>query len=1034
MWLRKVVCIPIIMTILLSSLSISIGQEDESQIILRCATEKIQNTNPLKEGGGSWKILGLVYEGATKYDPNTGLLIPYIAMGSANKSHKATNITWVDRAVGNFGYSPRDVWDDSGKPEIIIFYDFENVYWHDGVQMSIRDVMFSFHAHATFQYPWLGHPLSDETNYSRTQWLDISIIWEAEDHSKAALKFVLQKPQYSIFEYYLSLPVLPYHIWGSMAGGQDIDGALIWYDANYSFLNRTSWQPSKAYSWTNPKPIGSGPFMWGEMESDRLTLTTWREHFYRPGYKYEAQAAQPNIDEISFRHYEHKEKAIMDLENDELDYISWTMPQSDINRFANEPDINIKYLKAASIVEIIYNLRGKSFGYNDTDQFSVKDLGKPLRKALAHCIDTTKIDAMTRFAPEGEKLGLYDEWKNTSAPRYAFDPNEAINILERAGYLMENPSLPPGRENNWLNPDGSSMGTGIDGTIELLIAGREYDPLMFQIGSMVADQIADIGIDIELIPLDINELWNRIFNGEFQMSIAAQNYPSHTLVKFELGEDEDMGPYRNPPRIWSPDPQGGAMDVTPYGPRLNVFISDPDGDPVTVTFYNAWDNNVIGIDQVEFYEGETASVRWHNLHGSITYSWYVIADDGDFRIRSPTWSFTTSASIGTRGTLTGTIDAEGIPQIYRQRPENYYYSHFHSESVYDGPNFSGYRNSSFDQLIERAMSPVNRELEEQYVQDAIATLDYDVPVNFLYYQYRYEVHRSDKFAGFIDDGSSSLLNLRSMTSVREREKNLLSVDFLNIPSSVISNSTSMVKIGVLDQDGEIVQDASILLESSAGNFALGGNMTNEQGVLITNFTAPYVPSETWAMNGTQVRVSIISVSKEGYQDALSIESFITIYPENVIPLSVEAIATMDVMEDMTSDDMAGYTYIDVLVTDPDQLPINEAIITIELDGAQMIPNTSTGMTDAQGSLRLKLTAMEVNETKECAITITASKRGFMDDQQQVFLTILPTNLEAGDIQIHDNGWTTTAAIISVVAVVGIAYAWWKKGRKKVGYT
>ena len=135
-----------------------------------------------------------VYEGATKYDQDTGLLVPYIAVGSANEFHNNSDITWDNCNVGNFGYSPKDAWENSSKPEIIIFYDFENVYWHDDVQMSIRDVMFSFHAQATSQYSWLGHPLKDDSNYSETQWLFTSIIWEAEDQSKAALKFILQEP------------------------------------------------------------------------------------------------------------------------------------------------------------------------------------------------------------------------------------------------------------------------------------------------------------------------------------------------------------------------------------------------------------------------------------------------------------------------------------------------------------------------------------------------------------------------------------------------------------------------------------------------------------------------------------------------------------------------------------------------------------------------------------------------------------------------------------------------------------------------
>lgn len=1031
MWLRKNICISIIMVLLLSSFQISLGQEDGEPAILRCAIEKIQNTNPLKEDAASWKILGLVYEGATKYNSDTNSLVPYIAVGSANESHNTLNPTWEDCTVGNFGYSPKAVWEDSRKPEIIIFYDFENIYWHDDIKMSIRDVMFSFHAQATSQYSWLEHPLIDGENYSKTQWLFINIIWEAEDCSKAALKFVLQKPQFSVFEHYLSLPILPYHIWGSKTARQEVDGAEIWYDTNYSISNMSSWQPSLASSWTNTQPIGSGPFMWGGIEGDQLTLITWRKHFYRPGYKYETQASQPNIDGISFRFYDNEEKAIMDLEGNNLDYIAWTMPQSKINQFASNPVLTLKYLKGAGMVDIAYNMRSKSFGYDYSNQFSSKDLGKPLRRALAHCVDAMEINTMTKFALEGESLGLYNECQNTSAPLYSFDPNEAILILEKAGYLLENSSLPPGNDNRWLNPDGSTIGNDPSGTIELLISKQEEDPLMFQIGNMLTSQMCEIGINIELVPLEINELWDRIFTGEYEICIVAQDYQTSTLVPFEFGDDEDDSTYSHPPDYPShPMPPGGATNVDPYGPMLSVVVSDPDGDPMTVRFYDASDNTQIGTERVDTRSGDVAWVRWHNLEGFTTYSWYATADDTDSVTKSPTWSFTTGAMIGRRASMGNFVVGEGVPEIYLQRPENYFYSSFHSSNIDGGPNFYGYQNASYDQLIEKAMFPIDRDVEIQLVQDAVAALAYDLPKNHLYYMYKYEVHRNDNFVDYVDDGSGSLLNLQSMISIRELEKDLLVARFLTIPLTAITDSTFQVKIRVLDQNGETISDASVLLESSSGHFTADSGLTNEQGFFTTYFTTPYVSSETESINGTAVWVSIKSVSKEGYRNAVSRDTIITVYQENAIPLSVKASALTDIIQDKDSSDLAGFTYVDVLVTDPNQLPIVGASITVELDGAQMVSDYMAGLTDSQGAFRLKLTATEVNETEECTVTITASKEGFLNGQQQLFLTILPTNLETDDVQIHNDSWPTIAISTSVAVLIGLSFIIWKKGRKK----
>ncbi len=1041
MWLRKVTCIFIILAVMLSGFQISVGQEndlnqdDDTPITFRCAIDRIYNTNPLEEDKVSWKALGLVYEGATKYNLETGRLDPYIAVGSANESRKSSNITWEDCTVDNFGYSKKILWENQSKPEMIIFYDFENVYWHDDVQMSIRDIMFSFHAHATSQYSSLGHPLIDENNYSVDQWMSINIIWESDDSSKAALKFVLQKPYYSVFLHYLSLPILPYHIWGSKVGNQQEDGTRIWYDEDYdSSLNGTAWKPTLAKSWSNGQPIGSGPFKWGELEEDRLTLVTWRKHFYKSGYKYDDLASQPNIDEISFRFYNRRDQAISDLENNDIDYIGWTMDESDLNQFSRDPDLEFNYLKGAVMVDIIYNMRKKSFGYDLKWPASGIDLGKPLRRAIAHCVDNEAINSMTDFATEGENLGLFYNWNNISAPRYAFDPNEAVSILKKAGYLLENSSSPPGNGNWWLNPDGTTIGSSLDGTIELLISRQEQDQLMFQIGTMVTQELRKIGINIELVPLETGELWGRIFAGEFDMCVVAQDY--ETPIDILTVPVYYPHLYNKPPRIIqytttydsSPSPKNGANNVDPDRARLRVFVSDPDGDPITVRFYNSITQKLIGTDIIywDTEEGVQASVWWPDLKGHTDYSWYVIANDTFSKVQSQTWSFTTKT--GTRGG--SSVEVEGFPDIYLKRPENYFFSSFHSDNIYDGSNLYGYQNASFDRLIEDAMFSIDRDVEIQLARDAVTALAYDLPKEHLYYQYKYEVHRCDTFVNYIDDGSGSLLNPRSIARIRPPEKNQMNVRFTTIPLLTISDYMSLVRVRVTDQHGRSISDAQVTMGSSSGNLSAYSGLTDEQGYFTTVFTAPNVLPGTNSSNGTPVMVSILPVSKEGYLDAAGRESAILVYPENYVTLYVEANAETDVIEDRISTSQAGHTDIRVRVTDQHGNPVASASVIVELDGARMFLDPPNGTTDYQGYLKLKITATEVNETEECRITIRASRDGFLDGQQQITLTILPVDLTVYTITTQNNSWLIIMLVGSAAALAVAAFVLSKRKKRK----
>ncbi|MHA1671330.1 MAG: hypothetical protein ACTSV5_12250 [Promethearchaeota archaeon] len=89
----------------------------------------------------------------------------------------------------------------------------------------------------------------------------------------------------------------------------------------------------------------------------------------------------------------------------------------------------------------------------------------------------------------------------------------------------------------------------------------------------------------------------------------------------------------------NPVPSDLAYDVDD-NLALSVDVSDDDGDTLTVTFYNASDNSVIGSDTVTGGSG-TASVTWSWVSSEMTCKWYVIADDGMGATQSSTWTFTT---------------------------------------------------------------------------------------------------------------------------------------------------------------------------------------------------------------------------------------------------------------------------------------------------------------------------------------------------------------------------------------------------------
>ncbi len=536
----RVIAVMVAFAILFSGLA-GISQAQDDELILRVAMQDdLKTTNPLTAGDvWTWNVIGYLYDGPMNTNPDTDELIPYIAIGSASTLDDGI-IDWTDCNIGDFDYTPNSTW-NSTIGEAIIFYDFEDVYWHDGEQMDIRDIMFSMHV--TAQVPeWSSSTncLKDNggkegTNYSATSWLSIQKVWESEDKLQAALKFMLTEPYYDFFRGTLSTFLLPEHIWAYKVSGQNVDGAKIWCDAGYDPDADDAWQVDLAQAYDNEHPIGNGPFEWDHWEVGQISkITTFRDHFYDERFKYEeycidadgrSLARQPNIDAIVYKIYKTAEAAVLALWNDDIDYIAWSVPPTFVQELANEPGVALQQSPEQGFFYLSYNMRRQSFGYNESASFPYApedDFGKPLRQAIAHCIDRERIvqRLLLNFGiPGNGPVSSISDWYNESLPTYDFDPEKAISILENAGYILDDPSRPPGSTNHWNNPDGSEIGSGENGLIRLIGPYSDWDPRRGGIVIMIANQLQNIGLYVEANVMDFGSIVDIADNRNFDMYI-----------------------------------------------------------------------------------------------------------------------------------------------------------------------------------------------------------------------------------------------------------------------------------------------------------------------------------------------------------------------------------------------------------------------------------------------------------------------------------------------------------------------------------
>ncbi|MFH0815257.1 MAG: ABC transporter substrate-binding protein [Methanobacteriota archaeon] len=760
----------------------TVGTREE--IVLRVAMQDdVKSLNPLVAGDvWTWNVLGYLYDTPLSVDLiDSEKFIPYIAIHSLNYSTSSL-----------FNLDNKSDWEPSAKAgQITVYYNFTNVKFHDGHQMDINDIMFSFGIQA-IQPDWAASVkcLMDKggeagSNYSDTHWLGMKKYYESADGKIAALRFYLQTPFADFIRNTLSVFILPQHIWANIIGGQDYDNA----DPFLPATDPRCWSTAKALAFENKEAIGSGPFKFDSWTpGQQARINTWREHFSRQ---------QPYIDAIVFKIYKTAEQAVQALQQGDVDYIAWSIPPTYVPDLINDENIGISQSAEKGFKYLAFNMRKKSFGYLDNDP-AKGDYGKPLRQAIAYCINKKEIveRILQNFgiAADGPISAIDTEWFNESIPQYEFNITKAKETLDYGAdgidgtsddYQLTDPTKPPGRGNWWKNPDGTPIGSGDGGKIEILTPPADYDPIAAQPGIMMATQMQNVGINAESIALDFGTIVTRVDQRNFDM--------------FEMG-------------------------------------------------------------------------------------WRIGSDPTDFM-----------------------------------------YAFFHSDNTESGQNYPGYRNVSFDALLDLARSTNDTAVKHKAIRDAQAAIAYDQPYNVLYFKTNIEAYRSDRFVNWTVGPTGSIFSWRSIMGIHPPGEYRLKAT-MSVESPVPSASESDIIVTVKDQNGTLVEGATVELSCANGTFANGLRECNAttlgNGQAKIEWTAPYVPRN--AGNDTKVAISLLGATKGrigiDYDPAPSKASVIIVKKEGATFLRLRIEVETDVLEPGTT------TKITVTVKDQVGNPVEGATV------------------------------------------------------------------------------------------------------------
>lgn len=327
--------------------------------------------------------------------------------------------------------------DNDGK--IYEFFLKKNIKWHDGEPFTAEDVLFTI---STIQNPDYRSPL-------RVNWSGV----EVEKVDDWTIRFKLKTP-YAPFLSNTTVGIAPSHIWKSVLPEKFLLAA------------------------ENLAPIGTGPYQLKKIKKDKEGFVSSVEL----GAFGEYNATRPFIEKIYVYFYSSEEELIKAYNRGKLDNLTLISNQ------------NKNALRGVNVKSNIYRLnlpRYFAIFFNQSKSKVLSD--KNVRLALNYATDKEEIIEKT-LDKEGVRVdspipfGIFAQ--NEKINIYEFDPQKAIEILERAG---------------WKDDDNNGIREKKEEKLEIELVTTDLNQLR-QSANIIKEQWAKIGVEANVVISNIGEI------------------------------------------------------------------------------------------------------------------------------------------------------------------------------------------------------------------------------------------------------------------------------------------------------------------------------------------------------------------------------------------------------------------------------------------------------------------------------------------------------------------------------------------------
>ncbi|HNY94093.1 MAG TPA: peptide ABC transporter substrate-binding protein [Flexilinea sp.] len=403
----------------------------------------IQRMNPLLSfyNNADQDVCRLVYSGLIKFD-NRGLPVSDLAAGWAIS---------MDGTSYNFALNP-------------------NAKWHDGQPVTADDVVFTYEM------------LKKGNGYIPDDLIDFWNKIQIKAIDSQTVQFVLASA-YAPFLDYLSVGILPKHIWGNMTFEQMVDSKV------------------------NIQPIGSGPFILDDLilNGSNITGIILKNN----ALYYEKK---PYLEEIHINYYQDSILAFQAYQQGLVDGISY-ISEDVLESALTEPDLALYTSRLPIQTMVFMNLDN-----SNVDFFQDKNV----RKAMLMGLNRSKIvnnilhgQAIIAHGPI-----LYGNWAYyDNIPKVEYDSYKAKELLKSSGYILAN------EQDQVRSKDGKTL------NFTLLYPD---DDKHRQIAESIQQDWAAINILVNLEAVPYDELIN--------VRLEERNYEA-ALIDLNLSDFPDPDPY-----------------------------------------------------------------------------------------------------------------------------------------------------------------------------------------------------------------------------------------------------------------------------------------------------------------------------------------------------------------------------------------------------------------------------------------------------------------------------------------------------------